>query len=328
MKPINFSKLTLKTLLFYVFVLFVGDINAQTTDPKNIEINSQKEILSKLYKNPYNDISLLSMKLLENGFVKFKFKKKIKAFSMTLKRNDTISFFHKEIYDINGFISETLEETYENGVKNHLNERRNLKFKTIKSKNDITYIFPEYLLYPSKTKKYKGLFDDFNEHKIDIVDFLLKYTYDQGNINKFTLKLDQNENLIYYRQYFIENDSVNKTITLKEDNKGILEISKVVDYNLNTLKDFTNPSRVRSYSYNEKGDIIKTSYVLSDGTIQNEEFFSPEYGQDDKIAKIIKTNSTNTEKATFDFFYNESGLLNKIKEGDDKNYGLYEFEYY
>ena len=95
-----------------------------------------------------------------------------------------------------------------------------------------------------------------------------------------------------------------------------------------SLKDFTNPSRVRSYSYNEKGDIIKTSYVLSDGTIQNEEFFSPEYGQDDKIAKIIKTNSTNTEKATFDFFYNESGLLNKIKEGDDKNYGLYEFEYY
>lgn len=322
MENINLYKSSFRILSFCALMFIAINTNAQ-------EINSTKPKFQSMtfYKNPYNDVSLLCLKLSENG-LPIKFPKKIKTFSMKAKSEKSSkidSTFNQKTFDKNGFLSEEIYETYVNGVKEPPIETWNLKFQKIKSKSGITYILPTNFLNLSKSKKYKD-YEDFNETKIDIEDFLLIFDEynDRGDLNEWLSKFDINENLIYYRENLIINDSINKTIIIKkEKNKEVL---KVLNYNLIPIKDNTNPYITNNFSYNEKGELIKISKVQRDGTMSGEISFNYEYTTDNKIEKIIKSEGAAIQK--FQVLYDENGLLNKIKIGDDINYELYEFQYY
>lgn len=322
MENINLYKSSFRILSFYALMFIAINTNAQ-------EINSTKPKFQSMtfYKNPYNDVSLLCLKLSENG-LPIKFPKKIKTFSIKAKSEKSSkidSTFNQKTFDKNGFLSEEIYETYVNGVKEPLIETWNLKFQKIKSKSGITYILPTHFLNLSKSKKYKD-YEDFNETKIDIEDFLLIFDEynDREDLNEWLSKFDINENLIYYRENLIINDSINKTIILKKEKND--EVLKVLNYNLIPIKDYTNPYMTNNFSYNEKGELIKISKVQRDGTISGEISFNYEYTTDNKIEKIIKSEGSVIQK--FQVLYDEKGLLNKIKVGVDMNYVLYEFQYY
>ena len=329
MKHVIFSARFFYILLFNKLLLLTGVVNAQSLDVDSNHPIKQLDTISNLYKNPYNDVSLLSIELIEhyNLGTKLKFKNKLKTFTSRIDFYSGSKFLTTYKYYPNGYLSESIGIEFRDGIEQFTRREENIKFSTIKSKSGILYILPEYFLFPSLLKDYKDKFEDFNKNNDDIEDFLLIYKKIK-ELTQFLLKFDQNENLIYYRNFIVENDSLKKTITLKSEKKGILETSKVFDYNLRLLKDYTNPYLNDIYSYNENGDIIKISVVLRDGNISREEFYLHEYNLDGKLIKTIVTSNKTGYKKHINYYYDDSNRIIRIIRSNEDFKDILDFEYY
>ena len=330
MKHLIFSARFFYILFFNKLLFLTGVVNAQSIDVESKHPMKHLDTISALYKNPYNDVSLLSIELIEhyNLGTKLKFKSKLKTFTSRADFYSGSKFLTTYKYYPNGYLSESIGIEFRDGIEEFTRHEENIKFSIIKSKRGITYILPEYYLFPSLLKDYKDKFEDFNKNNNDIEDFLLIYKKNQRKLNQFLLKFDENENLIYYRNFIVENDSLKKTITLKSENNGILETSKVYNYNLRLLKDFTNPYMNEIYSYNEKGDIIKISNVLGDGTISNEQFYLHEYSLDSKLIKTIVTSNKTGYKKNINYYYDDSNRIIRIIITKEDFKDILDFEYY
>lgn len=312
-----------------ILIFSITFSKAQTLNLESKNLIQKNDSTYNLYKNPYNDVSLLSIDLLEeyNIGTRLYFNSKLKKFTSKAK-DSTIEFFTEYKYDSNGFLSETVFVYNFDGETFTPTTKDNLKFTTIKSKSGITYIIPDIFLKLSLQKKYRGKIEDFNEKNLDIEEYLMKLQ--SPDINDLILEFDKHNNLIFYRDYHIENDSLNKKIILKKNpakfglltlqdfDKSNLNIYKELDYNLNTLKTFENKHLNNIYSYNDKGDVLK--YKRG----SNETIFSPEY---DSKGKIIKTTALN-EKLSVSFYYDEKDRIIKIIKKRENYEDILDFEYY
>ncbi len=253
---------------------------------KTIQNDSIKKTL---YINPINDVILL-LNQIDIGIQITKRVKEISYKEVVGQEGNIDTLLIKTVYFENGFIKSFSASRINSGGKNYENIKK------------------------------QGHEVNFNNLVTINKDYSKMICQEINKSNGLCIKLDKNDNLIFYQGYVIEN---NKELNIISFTKSNEDVQKYNYYGL-MIERINGTYRYKyHYELDSKGNVIKrTSEEITknengkDEVFVNDEYYKYDYdNRGNVLKKYFSKNVDGDFTLKSEFFYNENNIIYKIIRG-------------
>lgn len=281
MKNKKFSLIIILTLFNYINSFSKGINDCQTIQNDSIK--------KSLYINPINDVTLLLNKI-DIGIQITKRVKEISIKEVVGLEGNIDTLLKKTVYFENGFIKSFSASRINHGKKNYENIKK------------------------------QGREVNFNNHMTINEDYSKMICQEINKSNGLCIKLDKNDNLIFYQGYVVENNKELSIISFTSSNE---EARKYNYYGLMIERINDNNKSKYHYELDSTGNINKkTSEEITknengkDEVFINDEYYKYDYdNKGNVLKKYVSQNLDGDFTLKSEFFYNENNIIYKIIRG-------------